>query len=364
MTNFKLSKRDALSDTRSSVNELHEKKMDYFEKENKNLNNYIEDLNNLKCKNDIKSKKKFLELEKKIQDIKNDNERTQYLLDLFKILEKHNISMKDFDNNKKDGKIENFINYSVDNSKIKLYNEYIKKFNPELKAVSIDTYETNNICSNCNSDKFIYDQRLSEEICLTCGLSKTILINYQDNSVNYLDTNEQIFIFNYKRNNHFQECLNQLQAKENTTIPPKIIEDLTKEFKKYNIIDPKLFTPSLVKSYLKKLKYNKYYEHIPTIINEFCGLKAPKMTPELEQQLKIMFDEIQTPFEKYSNIICPNRKNFLNYNYVLYKMCELLNKDEFLSCFPLLKNREILYQHDLIWKGICNDCRWEFIPSI
>ena len=45
-------------------------------------------------------------------------------------------------------------------------------------------------------------------------------------------------------------------------------------------------------------------------------------------------------------------------------MCELLNKDEFLVCFPLLKNREILYQHDLIWKGICNDLKWEFIASI
>jgi hypothetical protein len=157
---------------------------------------------------------------------------------------------------------------------------------------------------------------------------------------------------------------NQLQAKENTTIPPKIIEDLTKEFKKYNIHNPKLITAFLVKSYLKKLKYNKYYEHIPTIINEFCGLKAPKLTPELEQQLKIMFDEIQIPFEKYSKIVCPKRKNFLNYNYIFYKMCQLLKKDEFLNFFPLLKSREKLYEHDLIWKGICQDLRWEFIASI
>ena len=120
----------------------------------------------------------------------------------------------------------------------------------------------------------------------------------------------------------------------------------------------------MVKNYLKKLKYNKYYEHIPTIINKFCGLRAPKITAELEQQLKIMFDEIQGPFEKYSKIICKDRKNFLNYNYVFYKMCELLNKDEFLCYFPLLKSREKLYEHDLIWKGICQDLRWEYIPSI
>jgi hypothetical protein len=77
-----------------------------------------------------------------------------------------------------------------------------------------------------------------------------------------------------------------------------------------------------------------------------------------------MFDEIQIPFEKYCKIVCPARKNFLNYNYIFYKMCQLLSKDEFLSFFPLLKSREKLYEHDLIWKGICNDLRWEYIPSI
>jgi hypothetical protein len=180
----------------------------------------------------------------------------------------------------------------------------------------------------------------------------------------YTENVEQVIVFNYERKNHFQECLNQLQAKENTTRPPIIIKELTIEFKKYNIGNPKMITKELVNKFLKKLGYNKYYEHIPTIINEFCGLPAPKLTPELEQQLKIMFAESQVPFEKYKKIYCPARKNFLNYDYTFYKMFELLNKDEFLNCFKRLKSRDKLYEHDLIWKGICNDLRWEFIPSI
>lgn len=363
MSNFKVSKKDAISDNRSTVNDLHERKMDFFDEEFKKLDKYIQDLNKLKIKTDYKSIKESEELEKKIKNIKNDTDRTQYLLDFCKLLYNNNSNKDDPEANKREGTMDNFINYKVDNTKIDLYNEYIQIFNPELKTIQTDNSYFINKCNNCSSTEFRYEQRTSEEICLNCGKTNVILYN-DDDKVTYSDTNEQVSIFNYKRNNHFQECLNQLQAKENTTIPPKIIEDLTKEFKKYNITDPKLFTPSLVKSVLKKLKYNKYYEHIPTIINEFCGLKAPELTPELEQQLKIMFDEIQAPFEKHSNIICPLRKNFLNYNYVLYKMCELLNKDEFLICFPLLKNREILYQHDLIWKGICYECKWEFIPSI
>jgi len=364
MANFKLSKKDAVSDNRSSLNELHEKKMNYFDQEIKNIDKYILELDVLQKKYQSKEnpelKSKIVDLQERIQNIENDTERTQYLLDLFKLLQQN--TTVSGSSTKKEGILDNFISSHIDNTKIELYNEYISKFNPELKPIPIKT-ENINKCTNCNSSCFIYDQKTADQICINCGIAINILTNDED-QISYSDNIEPVNVFNYKRNNHFQECLNQLQAKENTTIPSKIIEDLTKEFKKYNITDPKLFTPVLVKSYLKKLKYNKYYEHIPTIINEFCGLRAPKLTPELEEQLKIMFDEIQAPFEKHSKIICPDRKNFLNYNYILYKMCELLNKDEFLNCFPLLKNREILYQHDLIWRGICTDCKWEFIPSI
>lgn len=360
MASFKISKKDALSDTRTTLYDLHTKKLEYFDSEKKNLNKYVSELEEIKNSNSIRLK----ELEQKIYNIKNDIELNDYLLDFVSLLNKEQPSSLQQVNNTT-GKMDSYVNSKIDNSKSKLYNNYIRKFYPELKF--IDDSVQNILpseCKNCKSDTFVYESRTSSEICTKCGLTDYVFGACNDSTPVYTDCCEQVSVFNYKRNNHFQECLNQLQAKENTNIPPKIIEELLLEFKKYNITNPKLFTASLVKSYLKKLKYNKYYEHIPTIINEICGLRAPKMTPELEEQLKIMFDEIQDPFEKYSKIISPNRKNFLNYNYIFYKMCQLLNKDEFLKFFPLLKSRENLYEHDLIWKGICNDLRWEFIPSI
>jgi predicted AAA+ superfamily ATPase len=110
--------------------------------------------------------------------------------------------------------------------------------------------------------------------------------------------------------------------------------------------------------------YSKYYEHVPVIINEICGKSAPKLTQELEEQIKSMFDQIQSSFDKHSEIVNSKRKNFLNYNYIIYKFCELLGKREYLYLFPLLKSREKLYEHDQIWKGICGDLGWTFIPSI
>jgi hypothetical protein len=74
-----------------------------------------------------------------------------------------------------------------------------------------------------------------------------------------------------------------------------------------------------------------------------------------------MFAEIQEPFQRNKP---PERKNFLSYSFTLYKFCELLGEDSMLVYFPLLKSNEKLYKQDQIWKKICKDLRWEFIPSI
>jgi hypothetical protein len=366
MSSFKLAKKSAVSDTRSSIYDLHEKQLDYFESEKSKLGEYIILLK--KLKKDYSSacldqrfaiSKRVSELEETINRISGDSELTDYLLDFFETIQNTGDL---FEEQKNKGQMDSFCTSTVNNSKSETYNAYVNRFKPELKEIDVKTNQVD-YCSKCgiNSTK-MYDYKSSSNVCQGCGLTEEIL--FDENFQVYTENVEQVILFNYERRNHFQECLNQLQAKENTTIPPHILKDLAAEFKKYNISEPKQFTNALVQSYLKKLKYNKYYEHIPTIINEFCGLKAPKLTPELEQQLKIMFDEIQTPFEKYSKIVCPLRKNFLNYNYTFFKMCQLLGKDEFLNYFPLLKNRERLYEHDLIWKGICQDLEWEFIPSI
>ena len=126
-------------------------------------------------------------------------------------------------------------------------------------------------------------------------------------------------------------------------------------------IDLKHITNSKAKEILKKLGYNKYYEHIPHIINILNGKKAPILTRRYEEQLRMMFKEIQTPFMKH----CPeDRKNFLSYAYVLHKFCELIELDEFLVYFPLLKSREKLQQQDSIWEKICRELQWQYIPSI
>ena len=96
-------------------------------------------------------------------------------------------------------------------------------------------------------------------------------------------------------------------------------------------------------------------------MNIMNGKKAPILKRNEEEHLRSLFKEIQVPFSNN----CPlERKNFLSYSYVLHKFCELLEYDELLIYFPLLKSREKLQQQDQIWKLICKDLQWEYIPSI
>jgi hypothetical protein len=356
MSNFKLAKKNALSYTRTNIYDLHDRKLEYFEDEKKKLPEYRSNLEKLR---NTKNNYEIKELESKIKNLEQDSDLNEYLLNFFSII---NNEISEYSETTTKGQLDTFINSKINNSRAETYNEYIKKFNQDLKEIEIPI-NRKILCKLCNGESFLFEQKSSTNVCTFCGYCNQSINSDMDKPV-YTENIEQVVVFNYRRDNHFQECLNQLQAKENTTIPPQIIVDLNKEFRKYNITNPKLFTIKLVKSYLKKLGYSKYYEHIPTIINDFCGLPAPKLTSELEQQLRIMFDEIQEPFAKWKKIINPIRKNFLNYNYTFYKMLQLLNKDEFLNFFPLLKSREKLYEHDLFWKGICKDLRWEFIPSI
>ena len=116
-----------------------------------------------------------------------------------------------------------------------------------------------------------------------------------------------------------------------------------------------------MKQILKRLKLNKYYEHIPHITNRLNGQPAPVITRATEEKLRSMFKEIQGPFIKH----CPSeRKNFLSYSYVLHKFCQLLELDDFLQCFQLLKSREKLHVQDTIWEKICGELNWEFIKSV
>lgn len=218
------------------------------------------------------------------------------------------------------------------------------------------------VCSACGVTR-VLEQATGSLLCPSCGMT----VPYMEVSHTNLSFEDQLGRnYNncaYKRVNHFSEWINSLQARESTVIPDAVLDAVRLEFKKHRATSTSDITPVQVKKHLKKLRLSKWYEHVHAICHAL-GTSPPVLSPGLETTLKNMFAEIQAPFNKHVKRVAPARKNFLSYSYVLYKFCELLGETELMKHFSLLKSQEKLHQMDVIWKCICEELQWEFVPSV
>lgn len=219
-----------------------------------------------------------------------------------------------------------------------------------------DYVEKYDICEYCEGEMSCIESE-GIMVCKRCFRQKEYLVEHDKPS--YKEPPKEVSFYAYKRINHFREIIAQFQAKETTNIDDQVIIDIKQQIKKERITMDQLSNDKM-KQILKKLGYNKYYEHI-SFIKEKIGIKPPKMSIELETKLCNLFLEIQKPYAKF----CPNaRVNFLNYYYVLYKLCELLREDSYLPYFYMLKDQVKRMEQDEIWKKICKYLNWEFIPTL
>jgi hypothetical protein len=213
------------------------------------------------------------------------------------------------------------------------------------------------ICSQCNVEKR-YNHIEGRLVCKICGLTNPLLIEAE--KLNSKDKSNEKTTYPYKKINHLNEWLNQIQAKQTTDIPDSVFVEIKNELRKNREDDLTKLTPKRICEILKKLKRTKYKEHHIYILCQISGQKPPVLTREEEETIREMFKDIQKPYEKYKP---KKRINFSSYSFIIYKICELLELDHITRMLFLLKSKEKLRDLDAIWKRICYDLRWEYIPS-
>ena len=339
------------SDSRNTIDQIHndiihQKKDAIQELENKRENETDEE--------------KKTKLQKKIEN--TNKELYEYYFTNSDLLSKYYDD--DYSVQKPSSETSSILNF-FDKKKIepvkKVDNNIVSRYLSNVDDSHIYDYSTKidtNICKQCKC-KVDYDPIESVLLCPHCGFTEYIIVT--NDNIYDKDHPKEINYFSYKRINHFNEWLTQFQAKENTNIPSEIYKRVSDEIKKYSNLRSNNINYTHIRDILKKLGYNKYYEHIPNILNVLTGKIPPTINSNTEELLRSMFKEIQPAFSKH----CPKeRKNFLSYSYVLYKFCELLELDELLPHFNLLKSREKLQQQDFIWEKMCGELKWEYIPSI
>jgi len=371
MPNFKPKANKKIKVNKSSILTLdnqHTDKMNEFHKietkilpelknKKKNLKQQLKKITNIEEKLNIKDN--LRDIKKKIKDL--EQKKKNYLLDNSKLIFPYFEKKKQLSQGKSETKNKILHNFFKKDKNVKLNNEksesqqFLTNLNENMLNINnyvIDYFE------NCKcGGEFIHIDYKGLVVCNKCAIQKTYLIEHEKPS--YKEPPKEVCFYAYKRINHFREILAQFQAKETTQIPDEVFENIKNQIKKERI-SLKQMTNKKAKDILKKLGYNKYYEHIP-FIKDKLGIRPPVMSPELEDKLCNLFMEIQKPYAKH----CPDdRVNFLNYYYVLYKMCELLNESKFLPFFPMLKDPVKRIEQDQIWKKICKELQWEFIPTI
>jgi hypothetical protein len=287
-------------------------------------------------------------------------DNSKYIFDYFenkKQIEDGKNKIKKLDSffNIKPSNGENNNQYTVIESSVEKY-----LYNVDEGLFDMNKYiQPKDICRYCNQGELIPIEHEGVLVCKNNQCGKNVRYLVENEKPSYKEPPKEVCFYAYKRINHFREILAQFQAKETTQINPEVLENIEQQIKKERISLDEITTQK-AKEILKKLGYNKYYEHIP-FIKDKLGIKPPIMSPELEETLCNLFMDIQGPYAKY----CPDdRVNFLNYYYTVYKLCELLNQDKFLPFFPLLKDKEKMIEQDEIWKKICEELDWEFIPTV
>jgi len=208
--------------------------------------------------------------------------------------EDNNTSTSNIENN--DITSKNTKNEETFEDKSTLVDKYMSIINKKyVRNVEDDNIE---ICKECKS-KMICLQQDAIMICNTCGYQELLLVE-QNRPILKQNTKDTSH-FCYKRINHFREWCNQVQGKESTDIPDEVFVKILAEIKKEKIVDLKTITYTKMRDILKRLRINKYYEHINYIINRINGIPTPQFSPELEEKLCSMFRSIQAPFLKH----CP-----------------------------------------------------------
>lgn len=254
----------------------------------------------------------------------------------------------------------------IAHQKANLVDEYLSKFEPShiVHRGNLDNSEYI-ICNECND---YYRTANGFLVCPSCGKCLSNVEANTDLSFKELQTYDYRPQFTYEKKTHLDDWLRRFKSQENRNIPQHVLDKVLLEVNKARISDLSLLTEEKVKKYLKKLDLNDYYDNVIGIINRINGRKPFNLTPEVEDKIKCMFQQIQEPYERHKPA---TRKNFLSYSYCLHKLFQILGLHEFSKYFPLLKSDDKLRQQDSIFRKIVAEMaqkdksvNWVFYPSI
>jgi hypothetical protein len=244
---------------------------------------------------------------------------------------------------------------------------YKRKHFKQIFSDKLGIHPTNYICKDiqydCCEKGSIYEDT-NELVCWICGkvYNTNIIQNIEDN-LNYRDledyyTNKKA-IPEYHKSSHLKEKLEQKLGLNISYIPIEIINKVKEQLNKEKIKIENLKINDIHKI-LKKLGYEKFYEFEYAIYNYITNTKLLSLDNIVIKQIESLFTKIENCFK---DIKYKNRKSMFMYDYTIRKILEILGYIEESKHFNPPKDRTKVLDYDKIWKEICTELNFKFIPT-
>jgi hypothetical protein len=246
---------------------------------------------------------------------------------------------------------------AIQNQNRLLVKEFLAEFEGEAPPMHITQFD---VCTACN-ESLITSVNGSLLICPSCLMGYP----YMDATTAAMSYGEEVEFapYSYKRVHHFEDWLKKFQAKGSRRVEDEILVLVMQWHRERGLACEKVQRETVRKA-LKEHGLRKYYDKSMQIYCRITGNAPPCMTPEQENQARLMFQAIQVPYVKWKAVYDPTRRNFLSYAFCLHMFCLREGWHEFLPYFTLLKGEDKLKKQLAIWRGICRDLGWKYIDPI
>ena len=212
-------------------------------------------------------------------------------------------------------------------------------------------------CVHCGGMEIITSCRDSSwvgaQVCALCGVVQPGLVSFERMGRPRVGAP----CSNYKRIHHLHERVSQLLLQE-TDIPP---DDMLAIGKVLLSGQYTVCSKETVRQSLRSLGLQKYIERWLQIVQKCTGQAPPVPGAALLMRLDEQFNELQRPFDSAKN---EQRRNFLNYNFVLARLFQRLGVPEYSCFFPMIKSKSKIRALDQTYKKMCELAGWEYTALI
>lgn len=165
------------------------------------------------------------------------------------------------------------------------------------------------------------------------------------------------------KTHHFEDWLKELQPRESKNVDASVLQRVVQHCcEVQGVASGSDVYRYHVRNALRALGLSSLYPSEIWILCAISDVPPPTLTVGQDAVFRTMFAAIQVPYAKWKARLDPDRRNFFVYAHIIAKFCQILRWNRFLRILLLPRQRRALIILEAIFKGVCTDLKWEFIP--